>query len=135
MSWQDILKRQRTLGEYHTNFPSSHGKETYYHGTNAKNIESIRRDGLLPRVATKGRGVFVTTNIETALRYAGSNPAIFAIREGANILNPVKRASNIGFHFGRKIPPEYLTLLTDEQVNQITENMEDWEDDTHLAEW
>jgi len=133
MSWEAILKRQRTLGEYHTNLPSSHGNETYYHGTNAKNIESIRRDGLLPRVAMKGKGVFVSTNPEIALRYAGPNPAIFAIREGANILNPVKRNANIGFHFGRAIPPEYLTLLTDEQVNQIRENIDyDWEEE---AEW
>ncbi len=133
MSWLNILKRQRTLGEYHPNLPSPHGKETYYHGTDAKNIESIRRDGLLPRVAIKGKGVFVTTNLETALSYAGSNPAIFAIREGANILNPVKRNANIGFHFPSVIPPEYLTLLTDEQVNQIRENIDyDWEEE---AEW
>ena len=99
-----LLKRQTELGEFHPDFPSSHGPVVYVHGTGAKNIPNIRRKGLIaggPPVKSwnDGRmehqgypGVFVSTEPHVRDTYTmgedNINSALVGVRAGAGTPEP-----------------------------------------------
>jgi hypothetical protein len=121
--------RQTELGEFHPDFPSSHGPVVYLHGTNSEDVNSMLRQGM---IANRGHyaGNFVTTNPKSAVSYSRTHwgesdnngiikPGMVGVRLGAGTPRPYFGYENDDesryfpqhWLFPRDIPPQFLVNM------------------------
>jgi len=119
--------RQTELGEYHPDFPSSHGPVKWYHGTTVEPASRIKIEGLKPRKPwfPKGtpvdeerhaKGVYASDEMETAElfgRWRGNDrnqqERVFGIREGVPEQPPPLKEDQTRVRFENPIPRQYIT--------------------------
>ena len=139
-SWgfiSQILKRQRELGEYDPNFPSTYGPVTEYHGTTF--LPEIDMGGLQGQVMAPHRAVqppeqfigqpvtYTTTDYDKARQWAEQQAKRFKVKDPRRVgvvgvrgsgLQPVTSADpRSGFQTGQvqvhspKIPRRRLVMI------------------------
>ena len=101
----DVLKRQTELGEFHEDFPSSHGPVTEYHGT--IDLPSVLEQGLEGKVMARHRAVKPPADMEgQPVVYTTDDPDAakrWAESRGRNLKVPSGKVGVIGVR-GSNLP-------------------------------
>jgi hypothetical protein len=101
----DVLKRQTELGEFHSDFPSSHGPVTEYHGT--IDLPSVLEQGLEGKVMARHRAVKPPADMEgQPVVYTTDDPDSakqWAESRGKNLKVPSGKVGVIGVR-GSNLP-------------------------------
>jgi hypothetical protein len=115
--------RQTELGEYHPDFPSSHGPIEWYHGTTVEPASRINSEGLKPaepwynaQFDNHPKGIYGTDDLEEASDYASmrgqdrnQRGRVFGIRGGAPEIPTPSETMRGNVRFNEEIPRQYIT--------------------------